>query len=175
MSLIGNGFAAFLLFAALTIASVALPAGMPEPTRIGRIVRLDPRFDRVIAPGAVLERVSTGYAWAEGPLWDARDGSLLFSDVPRNVVLRWTERSGTSLFLRASGYAGVQPFAGREPGSNGLAFDRAGRLVLCQHGERRVARLERDGRMTPLADPIDFPPEPGAEPHLKRILLEVAR
>jgi hypothetical protein len=106
MSLIHNGFAAFALFAALTLASVALPAGVSEPTPIGRIERLDPRLDRLIAPEAELERVSTGYAWAEGPLWDARDGSLLFSDVPRNNVLRWTESAGTSLFLRASGYAG---------------------------------------------------------------------
>jgi gluconolactonase len=152
MSLLHNGFAAFALFAALTFASVALPAGTAEPTPIGRIERLDPRLDRLIPPGTELERVSTGYAWAEGPLWDARDGSLLFSDVPRNNVLRWTESAGTSLFLRASGYAGAQPFAGREPGSNGLAFDREGRLVLCQHGERRIARLERDGTLTPLAD-----------------------
>ena len=150
-SLLDNGLVAFTLFATLAFASVALPAGMPEPTPIGRIERLDPRLDRLIPPGAVLERVSTGYAWTQGPLWDARDGSLLFSDVPRNVVLRWTEHSGTSLFLRASGYAGAKPFAGREPGSNGLAFDRVGRLVLCQHGERRIARLERDGSVTPLA------------------------
>jgi gluconolactonase len=150
-SLFDNGIVAFVLFAALTFASTALPSGMPAPTPIGHIESLDPRFDALVPPGAVLERVSTGYAWAEGPLWDARDGSLLFSDVRRNSVLRWNERTGTSLVLRASGYTGKKPFAGREPGSNGLAFDKQGRLVMCQHGERRVARLERDGKtVTPL-------------------------
>ena len=147
-----NGLVALVLFAALVAGATALPAGTPEHPSIGRIERLDPRLDRLIPPGAALERVSTGHEWTEGPLWDPRDGSLLFSDVPRNVVLRWSERAGITVFLRASGYAGAQPFKGREPGSNGLAFDREGRLVLCQHGERRIARLERDGSLSVLVD-----------------------
>jgi len=147
-----NGIVALALFSALVLGATALPPGIPEHATIDRIERLDPRFDRLIPPGAVLEVVSIGHAWTEGPLWDARDGSLVFSDVPRNVVLRWSERTGISTFLRASGYSGTRRFAGREPGSNGLTFDRAGRLVLCQHGERRIARLERDGRFTVLAD-----------------------
>lgn len=141
-----------VLYAVVVLSAVAWAAGIPAHPGIGRIERLDPRLDRLIPPGAVLERVSDGHAWTEGPLWDARDGSLLFSDVPNNIILRWIEGAGATVFLRASGYSGSQKFAGREPGSNGLAFDRAGRLVLCQHGERRVARLERDGSFTVLAD-----------------------
>jgi len=144
--------AALLVLAVLVFGTAVLPAGTPEYPHIGRIERLDPRFDRLIPPGAVLERVSTGHDWTEGPLWDAHYGSLLFSDVRRNYVLRWSERDGITVFLRASGYAGPQSFKGREPGSNGLAFDSEGRLVLCQHGERRIARLERDGRLIVLVD-----------------------
>jgi gluconolactonase len=118
---------------------------------VGRIERLDPRLDSLISPGAGLERVADGMDWTEGPVWDDRDGSLLFSDVPRNAILRWKPGAGVTRFLAPSGYTGRAPFAGREPGSNGLAFDREGRLVLCQHGDRAIARLE-GGRLRVLAD-----------------------
>jgi gluconolactonase len=117
-----------------------------------RIERLDARLDALIPETARLEIVADGHDWTEGPVWDASDGSLLFSDVPRNAIYRWKEGSGESTFLRPSGYTGDAPFRGREPGSNGLAFDREGRLVLCQHGDRRIARRERDGSITPLAE-----------------------
>lgn len=114
--------------------------------------RLDPRFDALIPRGAVLEKLADGMQWAEGPVWDAQDGSLLFSDVPRNTVFRWKEGAGVTVFLEPSGYTGSQPFTGREPGSNGLTFDAQGFLILCQHGDRRISRLERDGSFTTLAD-----------------------
>ncbi len=117
-----------------------------------RIERLDPRLDALLPPGTPIERVVEGLAWSEGPLWDAHSASLLFSDVPRNAVLRWKEGAGVSVFLERSGYGGRAPFTGAEPGSNGLAFDAAGRLVLCQHGDRRIARLEPDGSLTALAE-----------------------
>lgn len=119
---------------------------------VGRIERIDPRFDEIIPPGAKIEKVADGLEWAEGPLWDAATGSLLFSDIPRNAVLRWTPGAGLSEAIPRSGYSGDAPFSGREPGSNGLTFDREGRLVLCQHGDRRIARRESDGRLTVLAD-----------------------
>ena len=118
----------------------------------GRLERLDPRFDAIVAPGSVVERVADGIVWAEGPLWDARDGTLLFSDVPRNAIFRWHPDVGITLFMERSGYTGDEPFQGRESGSNGLTFDGHGRLVFCQHGNRRVVRREEDGRITVLAD-----------------------
>jgi len=133
------------------VSLAAAPAASRFPA-VGRIERLDPRFDALVPAGAVLEKVVDGMDWTEGPLWDSRDGSLLFSDVPRNSVLRWKEATGVTPFLRDSGYMGGDPFKGREPGSNGLAFDREGRLVLCQHGNRRIVRREKDGRFTVLAD-----------------------
>jgi len=123
--------------------------------RVGRIERLDPRFDSLIPPGAVLERVAEGIVWSEGPVWDPNDGSLLFSDVPRNGVFRWKEGRGVTEVLKGSGYTGAALFPGREPGSNGLVFDREGRLVRCQHGNRRIVRRELDGRETLLADRYD--------------------
>jgi len=117
-----------------------------------KIVRLDPRFDKLMPRNAALEKLAGGFTWVEGPVWDRKGGYLLFSDIPSNSIFKWQEGSGISLFLKPSGYTGSAPFEGREPGSNGLAFDSAGRLVLCEHGDRRVARLEADGRKTTLAD-----------------------
>jgi gluconolactonase len=115
------------------------------------IERLDPRLDALIPRDAVVEAIADGLTWAEGPVWDGRAGSLLVSDVPKNRVLSWREGGALEIALEPSGYTGAAPFVGREPGSNGLAFDRDGRLVLCQHGDRAVARREADGRFTVLA------------------------
>jgi gluconolactonase len=85
-------------------------------------------------------------------LWDSADSSLLFSDVPRNGVFRWKDGAGVTQVIKGSGYTGGGLFVGREPGSNGLVLDREGRLVMCQHGNRRIVRREPDGRETVLAD-----------------------
>ncbi|MGE0354586.1 MAG: SMP-30/gluconolactonase/LRE family protein [Gemmatimonadales bacterium] len=116
------------------------------------IERLDPRLDSLLPPGTPVEAVADGIEWAEGPVWDSRTGTLLFSDVPRNAVYRWKPGQGTSRFIERSGYTGTEPFTGREPGSNGLVFDNSGRLLMCQHGNRRIVRREPDGRVTVLAD-----------------------
>jgi gluconolactonase len=126
--------------------------GPGTPSVEGRITSLDPRFDRLFPPGARLEVVAEGHEWVEGPLWDRATGCLLFSDIPRNAVYRWCEASGVSLFLSPSGYTGSAPFSGGEPGSNGLAWDVHGRLLLAEHGDRRVSRLEPDGRKTTVVD-----------------------
>ena len=92
-------------------------------------------------PDAKMEVIGEGYAWCEGPVW-VRDGNfLLFSDIPNNAIMRWDAKSGSKLFLKPSGYTGKDPRGG-ESGSNGLVVDRKGRLILCQHGDRRVARLD---------------------------------
>jgi gluconolactonase len=116
------------------------------------IRRMDPRFDLLVPKGAVVETVASGFDWVEGPAWDRESGSLLFSNIPENAIYRVRARERASLFLKPAGYSGTTPFAGREPGSNGLAFLPDGRLVLCEHGDRRIARLERDGNKTTLAD-----------------------
>jgi gluconolactonase len=119
---------------------------------LGKIVRIDPRFDRLVPPGVGLEKVAGGFAWVEGPAWNRKGSYLLFSDIPNNTVFKWQEGAGISLFLKPSGYTGTVSFQGREPGSNGLTFDSAGRLVICEHGDRRISRVEADGRKTTLVD-----------------------
>lgn len=121
-------------------------------TIAGTILRLDPRLDALVPQDARLEKLADGFAWVEGPVWDRRGGYLLFSDIPNNVIHKWREGEGISVFLQPSGYSGEAPFTGREPGSNGLVFDAEGRLVLCEHGDRRISRLEADGSKTTLVD-----------------------
>jgi gluconolactonase len=116
------------------------------------VVRLDPRFDKIVPRDAVLEKIADGLVWAEGPVWNRTGKHLLFSDVPNNRVVKWKTGEGTSVFLQPSGYNGSEPFTGREPGSNGLTFDHEGRLVFCQHGDRRISRLEKNGTQTTVVD-----------------------
>jgi gluconolactonase len=142
--------AALTLSLVLTTALLAVtstrPAARAQTTypTFGSIERKDPRLDQVIPRGAVLEKLADGFDWSEGPVWDRQGGFLLFSDVPRNTVFRWKEGEKVSVFLKPSGYTGATPRGG-EPGSNGLTRDLQGRLVLCQHGDRRVSRLADDG------------------------------
>lgn len=118
---------------------------------LGSIERLDPALDALLPKDAKVEVLAKGLDWAEGPVWSKRDNCLYFSDVPQNVVYRWKEGEGISVYLKPSGYTGPTPRGG-EPGSNGLTIDNQGRLTLCQHGDRRVARLEKDWSQTALAD-----------------------
>jgi gluconolactonase len=139
------------LVAAATLVLVAGAAVSGDRKTIGRIERPDPRLDSLVPRDVVIEVLAEGFRWSEGPVWDRARGRLLFSDVPSNVVHGWSEKDGLSTFLKPSGYTGPEGGGGREPGANGLAFDAQGRLVLCQHGDRRLSRLE-DGRFVTLAD-----------------------
>lgn len=122
----------------------------PRP-RLGKVIREDPRLDQLIAPGAEIEVLASGFAWSEGPVWSKEGGFLLFSDIPRNSVMKWSEKEGISLYLKPAGYTGVVDY-GREPGSNGLLIDKQGRLISCEHGDRRLSRLEKDGGKRTLVD-----------------------
>ena len=119
-----------------------------------RLESLDKRFDALIAPDTKVQKIADDQKWSEGPLWLAKTRTLLFSDIPRNVIMQWNADKGVSTFLERSGYTGAAPFTGYEPGSNGLTLDLQGRLTLCQHGDRRISRREADGTMIPLA--VDF-------------------
>ena len=106
---------------------------------IGEVVRIDNRINELISSDARIELLASGFEWSEGPLWiqDA-GGSLIFSDIPRNSVMKWKEGEGISLFMKPSGYTGVADY-GREPGSNGLTLDLQGRIIFCEHGDRRIS------------------------------------
>lgn len=125
-----------------------------EPVSV-TITSLNPRFGQLVPKGAKLEKIADGFTWVEGPIWHKQGGYLLFSDIPANAVYKWKRGEGTSLYLKSSGYSGTAPFAGKEPGSNGLTLDAQGRLVLCRHGDRQIGRLESNGRIVPLASHYD--------------------
>ena len=118
---------------------------------MGTIERKDPRLDRLVPREAKLLRLAEEFDWSEGPVWIPGERALLFSDVPRNEILEWKEGRGVRVFLKPSGYSGKSGRGG-EPGSNGLVLDPKGRLVICQHGDRRVARREPDGTLTTLTE-----------------------
>jgi gluconolactonase len=139
------------IFALGAILATLSTSSMGIAQTIGTIERLDPRFDALVPKDAVVERIAEGFDWSEGPVWDRAQGRLLFSDVPMNTVFQWKRGAGVSVFLKPSGYTGATPRGG-EPGSNGLLMDSKGRLVLCQHGDRRVAVLESDRTFKTLAD-----------------------
>ena len=101
---------------------------------------MDPRFGSFVQFNAPLKKLATGFDWAEGPVWMGDAGCLLFSDIPNNRMLRWTEADGITTFRAPSNY------------SNGHTRDRQGRLVSCEHGTRRVTRTEWNGAVTVIAD-----------------------
>ena len=122
----------------------AEPMGV-EPRAVGKIERHDAALDALVDANAPVEIIAEGFEWSEGPVWWHADKSLLFSDIPRNAIFKWNERDGLEEFLNPAGYTGEVPRGG-ELGSNGLVIDDKDQLIMCQHGDRRIARLE-----TPLA------------------------
>lgn len=108
----------------------------------GTIERLDSSLDSIISADARVEILAEGFEWSEGPLWVENHQMLLFSDVPMNTIYKWSEANGKEVYLKPSGYTGTEPSVCKEPGSNGLISDKDGHLVLCQHGDRRMARMD---------------------------------
>lgn len=133
-----------LLLAVMAVAAVPTASGIAAEVgkTIGEIERLDPAFDALVPADAKMEIIAEGLDWCEGPLWVSADGGfLIFADIPPNVIYRWDAKSGQSVYLQPAGYTGSAPRGG-ESGTNGSTLDAAGRLVLCQHGDRRLARMD---------------------------------
>jgi gluconolactonase len=143
-----------LIFFFLPIDHLTAVAATPT---VGHIERLDPRLDDLIPADATIDVLAMGFAWSEGPVWVTTDagglpaGSLLFSDIPRNRIHRWHPQEGLSIFLEPSGFTGVA-HKGNERGSNGLGIDAQGRLLCCEHGDRRLSVLTPAGGKRTLAD-----------------------
>ena len=109
---------------------------------IGSVMKFDAALDNILDTNAKAEIIAEGFEWSEGPLWIEAQQALIFSDVPMNTIYKWTEAKGKEIYLKPSGYTGSEPSLSKEPGSNGLTFDKNGSLVLCQHGDRRMARMD---------------------------------
>lgn len=121
----------------------AQPSRYPDPD----VIALDPSFGKYIQGNAPIQRLHTGCLWAEGPAWSTHGNFFMWSDIPNNVQLRWLNEDGhVSTYRNPSNY------------SNGNTFDYEGRQISCEHGTRRVARYERDGKLTVLADSFEGKP-----------------
>ncbi len=130
------------------------------PTKIRRlrevkleVERKDSALDEIVPPWTKLFKVADGITFTEGPVWvNDGDGYLLFSDPNNNVIYRLTRDGDVQLYMTKSGYSGEDIGEYHQPGSNGLTLDEQGRLTICQHGNRRVVRIEKNGLTTVLAD-----------------------
>jgi gluconolactonase len=129
-------FCALLILAGITACKKS-----KESKIIGTIERIDPELNAILDESAKAEIIADSFDWSEGPVWVDRYKMLLFSDVPKNTIYKWTEETGKEVYLTPSGYTDTISRGG-ETGSNGLLLDRDGKLVLCQHGDRRVARMD---------------------------------
>jgi gluconolactonase len=135
---------ATLDFYAAERARVGVPAEL-------EIAREDGALDTVLPAGARLERVAHGFEFTEGPVW-VPEGALLFSSPNTNAIYRWSPQGTVTVFRSKSGYTGADIGRYHQPGSNGLTLDPEGRLTICQHGNRRIVRVEPHGDLTVLAD-----------------------
>ncbi len=103
----------------------------------------DPRFRSVVGDAVELEQLGSGFMFTEGPLWHPSEKFLLFTDMPGNIIRRWSESGG------------VKPFRDPSNMTNGLTYDRQGRLLACEHATSRVTRTEPDGTISVLATHYD--------------------
>ena len=109
---------------------------------IGSVERLSPEIDNLIEKRAKIEILADGFEWSEGPVWSSQLNSVLFSDVPENVIYSWNEDKGLGTFTRPIGYSGKVPNL-KKAGTNGLTIDADGNLIICMHGDRKITRLEK--------------------------------
>ena len=133
------------LLASLSVSAASAQAPAPRFTTMGRIIRQAPALDQLLAPDAQIEIVVAGIDHVEGPVWVPDSSMLLFTDAPTRTVYRWKATGGLSKFLEHTGYSGRMLY-GKEPGSNGLALDGRGNLLICDHGDRRLASLPLAGK-----------------------------
>ena len=109
---------------------------------IGSVERLSPEINNLIEKNARIEILANGFEWSEGPVWSSQLNSILFSDVPENVIYSWNEDKGLGIFTRPIGYSGEVPNL-KKAGTNGLTIDADGNLIICMHGDRKISKLEK--------------------------------
>jgi gluconolactonase len=144
-----------LLGGALAWQGLRAQAPAPQAQSPGRVVKLDAALDAIVDADATIEKVAGGFGFVEGPVW-TRDGALLFSDIPANAIMRWMPGGQASIFRQPAGYTGTETRApGSHIGSNGLTIDREGRLLVAEHGDRRISRIDAGGQRTTVADKYD--------------------
>jgi len=141
----------YIRFARLEFHKVAAGPVAVAPQEVNlEVVRLDPAIDAIIPPNPKIFKLAEGFQFTEGPLW-FNDGRLLFSDPNANKIYQYSTEGKLSVFKNHSGYSGKDIAEYFQPGSNGLTLDPRGRLTINEHGNRRIVRVEKDGRLTVLA------------------------
>ena len=129
-----------------------VPAGWKDA---GKIFVIDEKLNGIILPGTKIEKIADGFSFTEGPVWHP-DGYLLFSDPNTNTIYRYQPiNHNIDVYMSHSGYTGADIGDYGQPGSNGLVIDHEGRLIIDQHGNRRVIRIEKKGPVTVLADKVE--------------------
>ncbi|MEL7032212.1 MAG: SMP-30/gluconolactonase/LRE family protein [Pseudomonadota bacterium] len=133
-----------------SIAACATPDQQPDDTSIGSVDRRSSAMDQIVAPGAQIQVLATGFTWPEGPVWVDEEAALYFNDVPENKMYRWSEETGGELFLTPSG--GATPETAptmREPGANGIIEWTAApnKLLLADHGARGLSVLDPETKV----------------------------
>jgi gluconolactonase len=139
----------------LVFALILLSCKEKTPIKVSKVAYLDEasielldqELNKILDADQKIEILAEGHDWTEGPLWLETEQSLLYSDIPRNAVYAWNADTGVKEYLKPAGYVG-ENFQGSEPGSNGLLLSNDGALVLCQHGDRQVVKMN-----SPLSDP----------------------
>jgi gluconolactonase len=130
------------------------------------VIKLDPALDSIVAPDAKVEKIAGGIKFGEGPVWVRKPGYLLFSDIPANVINKWTSDGKVTAVVNPSGFTGTDDSSVGAPinngfetvyliGSNGVTLDKKGRIVFAAHGDRAIVRIEESGKRTVLADRYD--------------------
>jgi gluconolactonase len=168
MRIEGFGSRALVALATLVVVPADAQDASEPAEQFFTIERLAPGFEDLVKPGAEWQLLGDRYGLTEGPVWmdDASGGHLLFADLISNVIYQWAPKEGTTVFLENAGYSGddilsvgTQTLRGRMHvlliGPNGITLDPQGRVVYCASPDRRIMRLERDGRRTVLAEAYD--------------------
>lgn len=108
---------------------------------IGYLESLSPEFHKIVSKNTKIEVIANGHHWTEGPVWLPKEQCLIYSDVPKNIAYKWTEKEGSEIYLEPSGYSGKLPRKDGK-GSNGLTLDNQGNLMLCRSGDREIAVMD---------------------------------
>jgi gluconolactonase len=127
-----------------TILLFMTPFAYTQTKTMGQVIRLDAAMDDLLDKDAKIEVLAEGFTWSEGPAW-MKDGQyLIFSDVPENTIFKYKDGETLSVFLKPSGYTG-RGYYSKEPGSNGITIAKDGRIIMCEHGDRRVTIMNTEG------------------------------
>lgn len=142
----------YLHYAKLEFHKVPGGAVAVTPQEVNvEVVRIDPAIDAIVPPNPKIFKLAEGFQFTEGPIW-MKNGDFIFSDPNANKIYKYAANATLSIFKNHSGYTGKDIGEYSQPGSNGLTLDPQGRLTINEHGNRRVTRIEKDGKLTILAD-----------------------